>query len=346
MDSEEDKETIFTPYVHRIEEDTLILNRYYVVEKLGDGCYAKVFLVQDIHTNEVFALKAIRKVHFKHNKKLRYMLDKEAKIHMSMNHPNIVKLYKYFEDKNYVFFLLEYVHPGELFTVLYDEDGFSEKDAAKYVYQTVLALKYCAEKGVMHRDLKPENLLLDEGDNIKLADFGWATTGTASSIVGSVHYNSPEMLRYQKYDYRSDIWSVGILIYELICCEQPFRGKGKNEREKERETERLIKRGLVRDSKYAKEMSDEAFDLITKILRINPKERPSYEQILAHPWIQQYCGDEFSERRSRNKDKTRSQNSSRDRSVERRTSRHTDSETSDTADTESSDSETESSYDR
>jgi serine/threonine protein kinase len=276
----------FTPYSGRIKEDTLIKKRFYVVEKLGDGCYAKVYLVQDITNNSIYALKAINKIHFKSNSKLRFMLDKEAKIHKSLNHQNIVKLEDYFEDENYVFFLLEYIFPGELFEILYKKKGFSEKVAADYIFQTVLALRHCQDNEVIHRDLKPENLLVNEEGVIKLADFGWATHRHGASVVGSVHYNSPEMLRYQKYDYRSDIWAVGVLIYELLCCQQPFRGSGKNQKDRERDTEKLIKQCKLYENKYTRKISPEGWSLITRILVLDPAKRPTYDQILADRWFQ------------------------------------------------------------
>lgn len=277
----------FKPYNGRVKEDTLVKDRYYVIEKLGDGCYAKVFLVQDIHSDEVFALKAINKVHFKSNSKLKYMLDKEAKIHRSLKHPNVCKLIDYFDDKNYVFFLLEYVFPGELFEILYKKKGFKEKDAADYAFQTALALKHCADNGVIHRDLKPENLLLNERGEIKLADFGWATYKFGSSVVGSVHYNSPEMLRYKKYDFKADVWALGILIYELLCCEQPFRGSGRNHKDKERNTEKLIKSCRLRETKYTRKLSRPAWNLIKRILVEDPKSRPTYDEILNDDWFKQ-----------------------------------------------------------
>jgi serine/threonine protein kinase len=275
----------FVPYSGRVKEDTLVANRYYVVEKLGDGCYAKVYLVQDITNNEIYALKAINKIHFKSNSKLRFMLDKEAKIHKSLNHENIVKLEDYFEDANYVFFLLEYIFPGELFEILNKKKGFSEKVAADYIFQTVLALRHCQDHEVIHRDLKPENLLLNEDGVIKLADFGWATHRQGNSVVGSVHYNSPEMLRYQKYDYRSDIWAVGVLIYELLCCQQPFRGTGRNQSDREKETEKLIKQCKIYENRYTKDISKDGWSLITRILVLDPTKRPTYDQILADKWF-------------------------------------------------------------
>lgn len=278
----------FTPYDGRIKEDTLIKKRYYVVEKLGDGCYAKVYLVQDITNNAIYALKAINKVHFKSNSKLRFMLDKEAKIHRSLVHENIVRLEDYFEDENYVFFLLEYIFPGEVFEILQKKKGFPERQAADYIFQTVLALRHCQDNEVIHRDLKPENLLLNEDGVIKLADFGWATHRQGASVVGSVHYNSPEMLRYQKYDYRSDIWAVGVLIYELICCQQPFRGSGKNQKERENETEKLIKQCKIYENKYTKRISAEGWSLIKRILVLDPAKRPTYDQILADKWFQMH----------------------------------------------------------
>lgn len=273
------------PYEGKITEDSMVGDKYYVVQKLGDGCYAKVYLVQDTTNDRVYALKAINKKHFKTNYKLRHMLDKEARIHGMLNHPNIVKMERYFEDKNYVFFLLEYVHPGEIFPILYEKKGFSEARTAGYIYQVIQALKYCQSKDILHRDIKPENLLLNEKGIIKLADFGWATVGNGNSVVGSVNYNSPEMLRYEKYDYRSDIWAVGVLIYELLCCQQPFRGVGRTRNEKEKDTEKLIKRCKIHYNKYTARLTPEALDLIQKILVLNPQERPTYDEILSHPWF-------------------------------------------------------------
>ena len=269
-------------YEKRIKEETMIMDRYYVLEKIGDGCYAKVFLVQDTHDNDgqIYALKAIRKVHFRNNSKLPYMLDKEAKIQSSLDHPNIVKLYRYFEDQYYVFFLMEYITPGEIYPILYEQDGFDEPEAADYFYQTIKALQYCWKNKVLHRDLKPENLLLTDDGVVKLADFGWATYKHGKSVVGSVHYNAPEMLRYELYDCKSDIWSMGVILYELLCCDQPFRGKGKNDKDKERATEKAIKSGKYKISKYFKGLSRSAQDLIDRLLDLDVDRRLSYEEIL------------------------------------------------------------------
>lgn len=326
----------FTKYKDRIKVDTLVKDRYYVLEKIGDGCYAKVFLVQDTKESDgsIFALKAIRKVHFKNNKKLPYMLDKEAKIHASLDHPNVVKLHNYFEDKNYVCFLMDYISPGEIYPILYEQDGFSEHEAADYFFQIIQALKYCQSKNVIHRDLKPENLLLTEDGQVKLADFGWATYKKGSSVVGSVHYNAPEMLRYQSYDYKSDIWSMGVILYELLCCEQPFRGKGKSDKEKERATERAIKSGKYKVSKYFNRLSKLAQDLIKKLLVLDPDQRFDYDQILAHQWMKQYApqyqnNGQVGEKSRKSRSRTQgSERISRERSIERDLERLSDDDES------------------
>lgn len=326
----------FPRYKDRIKEDTLVKDRYFVLEKIGDGCYAKVFLVQDViaGNGEIYALKAIRKVHFKNNRKLPLMLDKEAKIHRSLDHENIVKLYDYFEDKNYVFFLLDYISPGEIYPILYEEEGFEEEEAADYFYQLVQALIFCKSKNVLHRDLKPENLLLTEEGTVKLADFGWATYKKGSSVVGSVHYNAPEMLRYQEYDYHSDIWSAGVILYELLCCEQPFRGTGRGDKEKERSTERLIKSGRYKMSKYYKRLSRDAQNLISKLLVLDPLKRLEYEEILAHPWMQKNAPQLNGKAKHKTHSRPTSRKFSRDRSIERSRERLSDNEEDSEADPE------------
>lgn len=278
------------PYQGKLKADTLVGGRYYVIDQLGDGCYAKVWLVQDLNhpKEEIYALKAINKRHFKSNRRLQYMLDKEAKIQKSLNHPNIVNLIRYFDDENYVFFVLEYIHPGEVFEILRRHDYFSEHRTANYLYQVIEGLKYCQQKNVVHRDIKPENLLLNDKGIVKIADFGWATYGHSTSIVGSVSYNSPEMLKERKYDYRSDIWAVGVLLFELTTGEQPFKSPKRYACKKKRDEamEAEIKAGRINYCRESESLSPECLDLIQTILKTNPDERPSYDQILDHPWFQ------------------------------------------------------------
>ena len=142
------------------------------------------------------------------------------------------------------------------------------------------ALIYLHSKNIIHRDIKPENILVD-GDNLKLADFGWSIhtpKNKRSTFCGTMDYISPEMIK-EKYSNSIDVWSIGVLTYELCSGFAPFHAK------KDQETFNNIKKiNYVMKSHF----SDELKDFIAKILKKNPAERMSLEEALEHTWIKQY----------------------------------------------------------
>jgi serine/threonine protein kinase len=291
-----------------LNEGDIIKKQYEVLKKLGDGAYAKVYLVLDMKTDLLYALKTINLRHLKHNSQLGPNLMREVKIHKRLDHPNILKFYEQFQDDTYMYFLIEYAHPGEICKILYkepdsddessdeedindsdsdsdesddeidDESGFSEMEAKDYIYQIIQALKYLRSINIIHRDLKPENLLLNENGIIKLCDFGWATDRTSHSVVGTCDYNAPEMVKMKEYDYKSDIWSLGVVLFEFLYRLRPFHSKN------EKETERKITNGRIFFPKEPK-ISDDAKNLIKLLLNIDPNKRPNYEDIEKHIWF-------------------------------------------------------------
>lgn len=306
-----------------LEDGQTILDKYFVLEQLGDGCYGEVFLVQDVESNELYAIKAINKKHLKENKELEMNLNREVRIHSKLRHPNIVVFHKEMRDKNYIYFLLEFITPGELFDQLYksdsdssdtddsDEDSddvsgefisersrsvsrlsekissrkiFDEKLVRHYMKQLIQGLMYIRDCGVIHRDIKPENILVTEDDVLKIADFGWACEKKSKSCVGTCYYNAPEMIYNQIYDFKSDIWSMGVVFYELLYKKRPFYYKSENRKEKEKKTEKLICHSSVKFPDEPK-ISSECKNLVEKILTKDPRRRPNYEWILDHPWF-------------------------------------------------------------
>ena len=120
-----------------------------------------------------------------------------------------------------IYILLEIAENGCLYFYIHSKRGLPENLALRFFYQTVLAVKYVHSKGILHRDIKPENLLLDDNYNVLLCDFGWACTLTGSvnkgqSICGTYEYMSPEIANLGKHDKKTDIWSLGILLYEFF----------------------------------------------------------------------------------------------------------------------------------
>lgn len=302
-----------------LEDGETILDKYFILEQLGDGCYGEVYLVQDVNTNDLYAIKAINKKHFKKNKELERNLFREVRIHSKLKHQNIVLFYKELKDQNYVYFLLEFITPGELFDQLYKHDTssdseddsdsfeikekdeqrsrslsrlndkmknkkFDEKRVRHYIKQLIDGLVYLRNNNIIHRDIKPENILITEEDVLKIADFGWACEKKSRSCVGTCHYNAPEMINNQVYDYKSDIWSMGIVFFELLYKKRPFKGEGKNRKEKEKKTERLICHSPLKFPSDP-EISDQCKHLLEKILTKDPRRRPNYEWIKDHEWF-------------------------------------------------------------
>lgn len=173
----------------------------------------------------------------------------------------------------------------------------NEKTTATMIIQLCKALSYLHKLKIIHRDIKPENLLLDKKDNVKLADFGWSNFEERfkkrETYCGTIDYLAPEMADHShKHDHRVDIWSIGVLIYELLTGNAPFAPTrpGGNNSDIEIETKRNI---LSQRFEFTRDFPALAKDLVKKILVLNPNDRPSIEQIVSHRWLTQFCENPF-----------------------------------------------------
>lgn len=147
-------------------------------------------------------------------------IDEEIRIHNLVFHPNIVQIIDFKETPDAIYILLDIAENGCVFFYIHSRRGLPEQIAIRFFYQTVLAVKYIHGMGILHRDIKPENLLLDSNYNILLCDFGWACStfeyDKRQSICGTFEYMSPEIAMLKGHDIKTDIWSLGILLYEFI----------------------------------------------------------------------------------------------------------------------------------
>ena len=248
--------------------------------ELGTGAYGRVYLVSHNETKEEYALKVIEK------KKLLNMygncdiIHNEIKIHSKLEHANIIRLYSVKETEKEINIIMEYAKNGNLYQLISrNKSGFSEQKAFRYFIQVVNAVYFLHENQIIHRDIKPENLLISENGTIKLCDFGWAkqlTLKNRSSYCGTVEYMAPEIIESENYDYSVDIWSLGILLYELLMGHSPFKDK-------------TIKNTIVNiklhDLKFDKEISHDCKDLINKLLEVNKEKRFNIKDILTHSFI-------------------------------------------------------------
>ncbi|EXX50706.1 Ipl1p [Rhizophagus irregularis DAOM 197198w] len=209
----------------------LSMKDFKVGHEIGKGKYGRVHLATNKSSGYIVALKILLKQELKHDKLLR-QLEREVEIQGNLNHPNILKLYGYFQDEKRVVMILEWASLGTLYAQLKRQMRFVEKQASRYIAQIAKSLKYVHERHIVHRDLKPENLLIDKQGVLKLADFGWATyvqdftNSSLKTICGTLDYLAPEMVKRQSYNEKVDVWALGIICYELLVGVPPFESIG------------------------------------------------------------------------------------------------------------------------
>ncbi|KAJ5945997.1 hypothetical protein N7454_002836 [Penicillium verhagenii] len=211
-------------------------------------------------------------------------IEREVVIMKLIEHSNVISLYDVWENRGELYLVLEYVEGGELFDYVSQNGPLPEEEAVRLFRQIIAGLGYCHRFNICHRDLKPENILLDGNHNVKLADFGMAALQPAghwlNTSCGSPHYAAPEIIYGRKYrGDRADMWSCGIILYALLTGYLPFDGGDLPN------TLRLVKKG---DYMIPPELSDEAANLITRILQKRPEDRITMPEIWAHPLLTKY----------------------------------------------------------
>jgi len=261
---------------------------YVLGATIGQGAFGKVKLGTDIFTGEKVAVKIIRYKNVKTDKEKR-QIDREQNILLRLKHPNIVNLKKVVNDEKQgrSYMIFEYASQGELFDYIVAHGRLSERDARKFMRQIVSALEYCHSLLIIHRDLKPENLLLDEGYNIKISDFGLSNIMEPgkrfNTFCGSLHYACPEILRGEEYVGPGvDIWSIGVILYCLVVGRQPWDADN---------AEGLINAILEDGLEVPSGLSDECVDLLLQMLRVSEYDRIPIAKIRTHPWIIEGYGE-------------------------------------------------------
>lgn len=260
------------------------LNDFKLIKLLGKGRFGKVFKARELKTNYVVALKILNKAHLL-KERAENQLRREIEIQSELRHPNILRLYGFFYDETRIYLILEFAPKGELYKHLKDCGGtFGEQEAARYIQSLASALRHCHAKGVIHRDLKPENLLLDGNSQLKIADFGWSVHAVQSNrrttMCGTLDFLSPEMCEGREYDTTVDLWSLGVLLYEMLYGKPPFEEPSEADTKK-----RITKVDIVFPNADEHDVSPRARHLIRSLLRRNPKKRLSLNHVLCHPWI-------------------------------------------------------------
>jgi calcium-dependent protein kinase len=227
------------------------------------------------------AVKVLRKSNMDEDEKR--MLFNEINILKELDHPNIVKMYEFFEDDKRYYLVQEICKGGELFDEIIARGKFTERDAALLIKQVLSCINYCHQNNIVHRDLKPENILLEQNkafDQIKIIDFGTSLVYDPSKKLdeklGTPYYIAPEVLN-KKYGNKCDIWSIGVIVYILLCGSPPFSGQTDNDIMK------AVRAGKVNFE--GKGFSPVAIDFMQSLLTYDQEQRPTAEDSLKHKWI-------------------------------------------------------------
>nr|XP_054587917.1 serine/threonine-protein kinase BRSK2 isoform X6 [Nothobranchius furzeri] len=207
-------------------------------------------------------------------------VEREIAILKLIEHPHVLKLHDVYENKKYLYLVLEHVSGGELFDYLVKKGRLTPKEARKFFRQIISALDFCHSHSICHRDLKPENLLLDEKNNIRIADFGMASLQVGENLLetscGSPHYACPEVIRGEKYDGRkADAWSCGVILFALLVGALPFDDDNlRNLLEK-------VKLGVFHMPHF---IPPDCQNLLRGMIEVDATKRLTLEQIQKHTW--------------------------------------------------------------
>ena len=211
-------------------EQTILGNRYQIIKKIGDGGMAFVYQAKDKLLNRIVAVKVLRP-EFVDDKDFLAKFKREAEAVANITHPNIVNVYDVGQEEKVHYIVMEYVDGQNLKEIIKNEGVLDEYTALDITKQIAQALSAAHKKGVIHRDIKPHNILISNEDRqVKVADFGIAkavsnsTITNIGSIIGSVHYFSPEQAKGQPVANNADLYSLGIVLYEMLIGRVPFRG--------------------------------------------------------------------------------------------------------------------------
>ncbi|XP_028255145.1 SNF-related serine/threonine-protein kinase-like [Parambassis ranga] len=261
--------------------DGKVAGLYDLDKTLGRGHFAVVKLARHVFTGEKVAVKVIDKT--KLDPVARGHLFQEVRCMKMVQHPNVVRLYEVIDTATKLYLILELGDGGDMYDCIMKHDGGLSEEVAKcYFAQIVHAISYCHRLHVVHRDLKPENVVFFEKQGVvKLTDFGFSNRfqpgKKLNTSCGSLAYSAPEILLGDEYDAPAvDIWSLGVILFMLVCGQPPFQEAN--------DSETLT---MIMDCKYTvpPHITNACRDLIGHMLQRDPKKRATLEQIEAHEWL-------------------------------------------------------------
>ena len=262
---------------------------------IGKGGYGKLYLAKNKKDGKEYAIKNVSKEKMKAVGLDALVIKREIDIHIRITHPHIIKLVSFSEDRYNYYMAMEFAQKGTLYKLIQQKRGMDENEAFHYFIQVASAIHFLHKHGYAHRDIKPENILIDKIGSVKLCDFGWCVNvskGERITFCGTYEYMAPEMINDEFYDMGIDIWSLGVLLYEMLHGYSPFRAHYflKDDKSAMKEIFRNIK---TNNYTIDKKISEECIDLIDKLLTTDPKKRIKINELFMHPWVVEKEKDYF-----------------------------------------------------
>ncbi|XP_023584560.1 myosin light chain kinase, smooth muscle isoform X1 [Trichechus manatus latirostris] len=256
---------------------------YDIEERLGSGKFGQVFRLVEKKTGKIWAGKFFKAYSAKEKENIR----QEIGIMNCLHHHKLVQCVDAFEEKANIVMVLEIVSGGELFERIIDEDfELTERECIKYMKQISEGVEYIHKQGIVHLDLKPENIMCvnKTGTRVKLIDFGLArkleNAGSLKVLFGTPEFVAPEVINYEPIGYATDMWSIGVICYILVSGLSPFMGDNDNET-----LANVTSATWDFDDEAFDEISDDAKDFISNLLKKDMKNRLNCTQCLQHPWL-------------------------------------------------------------
>ena len=260
---------------------------YEVLKVVGKGAFGQALLVRHQSSSVAFVAKEIDMANM--SKRDIDGSRNEVAVLAQLDHPNITKFIESFEHVNKIYIIMEYADGGDLATKIKKQKRelrkpFSEEQILTYFIQVCLALKHLHKKHILHRDLKTMNVFLTSSDVVKLGDFGVSkqlgTVGLANTVCGTPYYFSPEMCRNEPYSSKCDVWSLGVMLYELIMLTKPFQAKDI------KSLMQVIATGVYHPINDKLGHSEELRELTRSLLNLDPSQRPNIPTIMSSPYMQ------------------------------------------------------------
>ncbi|XP_077473760.1 serine/threonine-protein kinase Nek5 [Stigmatopora argus] len=266
------------------------MDDYDVLRPIGEGAFGKAYLVRAKAANHDDAPCVVKMINLvKMSSKEKEAAKKEVALLSNLKHDNIVAFIHSFQDRGSLYIVMEYCDGGDLMMKINTQKGvfFTEQQILAWFVQICLGLKHIHDRKILHRDIKSQNIFLAEGDvKIKLGDFGIARTLThtlelAKTCVGTPLYLSPEICENRPYNNKTDIWSLGCVLYELCTLRHPFEGSSLSQL--------LSKICRGRYNPVSARYSHDLRQLITHLFKVNPRERPSVSSVLQRPFLNSHA---------------------------------------------------------